>query len=415
MTELFIMLATTLAAFFLVDPFYSGALLISAFAKTVVLVTSVGSLLFHLVGRAVMVPARLRAAWSEMVADWWPLLLLCLFVLAGSAYAVYVNGVKESFRGLGLGMLFLPLMALSVRTAARPMLLMKCMATIYVLLVLTMLVLLVSTKHLFHESIYMAVPLGAYFICASKPRVWQLLLGLALIGTCAFSFKNTTFIVMLVTLAGCAAVSVARIFRTRDRLTAITQLYLAILVLAAVTAGIYIAYITFRKELPSGNVDYRMEMYGIAWRHFLSSPIWGSAFTDSSVTYFRLFKVAVGTQYLPTHSDVLDLLSQGGTIALALWLGTVWRILSIGWATLRKLMSDAPEEDLRPWRWLFVMVLIQINAVIVYSFNPPLINPIQGFWIWGGAGVMWALYLQLTRPPVEEVRSVRATGKTAWA
>jgi len=395
MTEILILLAAFVAALLVVDPFFAGALVNTAFAKGVVLLLCVGSLLFHLLGRAVTAPDRLGKAFRDLVAQWWPLLLLTAFILAGSTHAILASDVKESFLSMGLGMLFLPLMGLAVASSAHPMRMVKALAAIHVLIFLTMIGFMIVTENVFHERMFLAVPLGVYFLMAREGRLWQWPLGLVLVAACALSFKNTTFLMILVSLGACGFVWITRVVRRYERLTAVMWIYVGIVSTAAVIVGVYLAWIQVKPELPSGNTIYRIEMYGIAWQRFLDSPVWGTLFAESTVTYFTLFRVAVGTQNLPTHSDILDIMAHGGMIGLLLWALVVWRLLSIVWLTVRRLTEANLARDLRPWRWLFVLGLMQIGAIVTYAVNPPLIKPVIGFWIWGGMGVMWALHRHL--------------------
>ena len=416
MTEILILLATLVASLLLIDPFFGGALVNTPFAKGVVLVLCVGTLSFHLLGRAVTAPDRLGKAIRDMVAQWWPLLLLGAFILAGSAYAIFASDIKESFLGMGLGMLFLPLMGLAVACSAHPMRLVKGLAALHVLMFLTMVGFLIATDKVFHERMFLAVPLGVYFLMAREGRLWQWPLGLALVAVCAMSFKNTTFLMILATLAACGLVWFIQVVRRYQRLTALLLVYAGIISIVAIVAGLIYAWVQYNSKLPSGNTIYRFEMYDIAWQRFLDSPVWGTLFAEATVNYFTVFRVAQGTQNLPTHSDILDIMAHGGMIGLLLWGMVVWRMMSIVWLTIRRLTEANSERDLRPWRWLFVLGLMQVTAVITYAVNPPLINPVVGFWIWGGMGVMWALHRHLeTAAPVIEPAKPYPIGKTALA
>ena len=416
MTEIFIVLATGIAAFLFVDPFFNGALVISTLAKTTVLITCVGSLSFHLLGRSVVEPQRLVPAFKDMVSDWWAALLLCAFIVVGSVYAIYADKIKESFLGMGLGLLFLPLVGLAVASSQQPLRMIKAFGVIHVLTALTMLGFLFSTDHLFHESIFVAVPIGAYFLCSNRLRAWQLLLGLALVAACAFSVKNTTFLMILSTLVLCLLVWMVRVGRRKQAFASVVLFYFGFLVLAAALAALLSTWLNYKSDLPSGNVEYRIEMYGIAWRRFLDSPVWGTLFTDSSVNYFTLYRVAQITQNLPTHSDILDILSHGGIVGILLWTLVVWRVFAIGWSAFQVLTKVAADQDVRAWRWLFVLFLVQVNAIITYAVNPPLINPVAGYWVWGGTGLMWALHRLLSqRVPVAGPAPALRMRRSAWA
>jgi hypothetical protein len=399
-TESFIVAATAFASLFLIDPFFKGALTKFALAKALTLILGYGSLGLHLLGRAVFAPQRFTAALGEVLRAWWPLLLLAAFILAGSAFARTAGATQESFLAFGLGLLFLPMFALAVRAADRPFVLMKWLVVVYLLSVLSMLALLFARDHVFHEAIFVAVPAGAYLILARDFSWWRSLIGLAAIVSCLFSFKNTTFLLVLATLLGCLAVWLPRTLRGSNPIAVALGVLVIVPAGLAACAALIWAWWQNRELLPSGNVEYRTEMYGIAWRQFLESPIWGSAFTSSSVNYFRLFKVDLGTQYLPTHSDVLDLMAHGGVIAMALWALIVWRTARMAWDALRTLVRREQGVDLRPWQWLGVLSLIQLGGLITYAINPILISPVHAYWVWGSLGVMWALHRELTAAPL---------------
>ena len=400
MTEGLIVFATFIAGLLLADPFYAGGLTKATFAKGVVYSFGFGTLGFHCLARAAISPERFSVAWREVWAAWWPLILLSLFVTAGSVYARAVDDIKESFLNVGLGMIFLPLFALSVRSSDHPVTFMKWLAAMFILMALTVLSILVSGIRIFHELMFLFVPLGAYLVLAPRFSVWRMVLGLAVIGVCLLSFKNTTFLLVLFTLFACIGVWLARVVRIKDRLAVVLG---ALIVVPASLVGFFFAaqaWTLHRDALPSGNVEYRLEMYEIAWRKFLESPLWGNAFTDSSVVYFQLYKVLQETQYLPTHSDPLDLLANGGVIAAVLWLLVVKRQFFIAWFAGRELAACPSGVDLTRHRWLAMLALVQIGAVITCAFNPILISPVYAFWIWGSAGVMWALYQEIVAPPL---------------
>jgi O-antigen ligase len=282
--------------------------------------------------------------------------------------------------------------------------------------VLGMLVVLGSGLHVFHEEIFLAVPLGAYLLCGPRLRWWQAIVGLALIGACLVSVKNTTFLLVLLVLAACFGLRMVRTIRRSEPLALVVGLYFGIPALVASVAGLYYAWKTHRQSLPSGNVEYRVEMYGIAWRRFLDSPIWGNGFTESSVNYFELYRVATKLQTLPTHSDILDLMAHGGLLALLLWLMGVWLVAKITWGAANRISLAGRDEPMRAWRCVVVLGLVQLCAIVTYAFNPPLISPVHAYWMWGSAAVMWALNQYLTeREPKLAVEPRKAPARVALA
>src|SRR4051795_6627803 len=106
MTEWLITASAALAGWILIFAPKSGA-----FGKVALLAIALSFLLLHLLGRALTAPKRLQAAVGEVAAAWWPLLLLSGFIVGGSAYARLADNIRETFLGVGIGMLFLPLFA----------------------------------------------------------------------------------------------------------------------------------------------------------------------------------------------------------------------------------------------------------------------------------------------------------------
>lgn len=400
MTEGLIVFATFIAGLLLADPFYAGGLTKATFAKGLIYAFGFGTLVFHCLARAAISPQRFSVALREVWTAWWPLVMLSVFVITGSVYARAVDDVKESFLNVGLGMLFLPLFALSVRSSDHPLTFMKWLASMFILMALTALPILVSGVRIFHELMFLFAPIGTLLVLAPRFSAWRIVVGLALIGVCLLSFKNTTFLLVLLSLLACMGIWLVRVSKLSNRLAVVVGV-LALVPVSVV--GLYfaaLAWIRHRDSLPPGNVAYRLEMYEIAWRKFLESPVWGSGFTDSSVVFFQLYKVLQDTQYLPTHSDPLDLLAHGGVIAALLWLLVVKRQFVIAWFAGRELAARPSGVDLTRHRWLAMLGLMQIGAVITCSFNPILISPVYAYWIWGSAGVMWALYQDIVAPPL---------------
>lgn len=396
MTEWLILASVGLSGFFLVDPLFSGSLPKTAFAKVVVLVTVYGSIAFHLLGRLLSDRQLVARPLPAIARQWWPTLALGTFIVIGSLYARVVDNVRETFLGTGLGFLFLPLFAWVVLISARPEQFVQRLGWVYVLTMVAMLPLLVSGNHIYHEEVFLIVPLAFYFLSAPRPRAWQLIFAVVLLVASLFSFKNTTFLIILACFAMLTFLKVGRMTKERTQLARLVTYYFFIVTCLLLLALAAYLWWWGRDELPTGNVEYRHEMYGIAWRKFLASPLWGTAYADAAVEHFRLWQVA-GNNMLPTHSDVLDLLAHGGVIAFSLWLLMMVKAAAIMLEAMRRLRRTEALQEERAWRCIWVLGLVQITALITYAFNPPLLSPIHGLWIWGSLGVMYALHSRMRR------------------
>lgn len=396
MTEGLILFGIGLSSIFLIDPFFGGALTASGAAKAAVLLFVLGPIVLHFLGRALANGRQWQSSSSAALRDWWPVLLLGTFIFVGSSVARFGKGIEETFLSFGIGMAFAPIMGLAIDVSAHQKLFFKALAGLYIMTACLMYVVAAAGLHTLHEQIFIAVPLGIYFLIARPLTPWKLISGLLLTFGTLVTFKNTTFILIGFSIFIWFAVLVTRLARRKGQLEAVTTIYFSVVLFLAVVVSVAVLWASRPQHLPTGNTEYRIEMYGIAFRRFLHSPIWGTAFSEPSVTFFQLYQVAVGTNYLPTHSDVLDMLAHGGVIAIGLWLATVWRILKMAAAAFGAITSTSSVENETWWRWLFVLGILEIGAIITYSFNPPLSRLVNGLWIWGGAGVMWALHRRLT-------------------
>jgi O-antigen ligase len=340
----------------------------------------------------------------QVLSRWYPLIILALFIIAGSIYGSKVEHHKSTFLNFGLGMLFLPTVAIAISCSENKLGLLKWLGVVYVLMVLTILIEMPITKATHHEEIFVAVPLGLYFLSAVKPKFWEILIGLALVGVCGFSVKNTTFIMMVAVLMLATFLWIFRFMRMRDKLKATFVSLLAMVLSGGLVAAAALVWYKYKDKLPHGNTEYRAEMYRIAWGKFIKSPIWGNGFTGETVSYFGLYKVDMATSYLPTHSDIIDIMANGGAIGLFLWFVAVMNVLFFLVTAFSKLSKRTSLLHEERWRWLFVAATYSLCAVITYAVNPPLINPVHGYWIWGGLGVTWVLWHDLTKTELARVR-----------
>lgn len=399
MSEAILAIPYLVAFLLFVDPFFNGRLTQSGFGKGALLILLVSTALFHLLGCSVFNRKRTLASIQQALAAWWPIVLLGAMIVSGSIYAKKVLNIDETFLHMGTPMFLLPLVSASILAAKRPSMLFWTVGFGYVMAALGMIATIIATRRVYHEEIFLVIPLGAALLVQPKLKLWQVILGSFLYVGCLFSFKNTTFILTATTFLVIGYIHLSRFLKNEVDLYRFTIIYTLLGVLCMAVAAALYYYFEYRSRLPSGSPEYRLEMYGIAIRKFLSSPLWGGLFTGPAVEYFSLYQIDLGTQYLPTHSDILDILANGGMIALVLWGSVVFKVLK-AFREIVKATGQLNEHSSSGARlvvgMLLVLSLIQICAIVTYAFNPPLVNPIHGFFIWGGIGFMWAS-LQLAK------------------
>jgi hypothetical protein len=143
-------------------------------------------------------------------------------------------------------------------------------------------------------------------------------------------------------------------------------------------------------ELPTGNVSYRGYTYELAWQRFLDSPWWGTLFAVEAVGKFTLYSVGDTDNLLATHSDLLDILANGGVIGVTLWAYGLWRIArAAGSHVLRPQFLD------RAWApQAHALAVMSAAGVVTYTFNPILLQPSMAYLLWTNLGLLAGLALR---------------------
>jgi hypothetical protein len=100
---------------------------------------------------------------------------------------------------------------------------------------------------------------------------------------------------------------------------------------------------------------------------------------------------------LATHSDVLDLLAQGGVFAISLWL---WSYIRIGRLTFRNVLRGRVEDDLHAA--VHTLACMSIAGILVYAFNPILLQPAKALLYWAQIGMLLGVALHFSGRTVEK-------------
>lgn len=166
-----------------------------------------------------------------------------------------------------------------------------------------------------------------------------------------------------------------------------TMLYAGLLVPLAIAALILVKlYTSLDGEMPDGNRGVRMHQYSIAYQTIKRSPIWGEAFSGSTGTGYRqwLHSGFYRTMNIPTHSDLVDIVKQGGLLAATL-------LLLVGKGVFGGIFSWTIERGGR-WREQYsrqhhaFLHLCLIGAVLTLAFNPVLAQPPLALVLWSTCG-----------------------------
>lgn len=398
-SEYLYLIAVAVAAFLVVNP-----LGLQAFAKTELkhlpLVLTLPVFILSLSGRRLADP-NAKPVLSPALVEAWPLALLSLFIVAGSMYLRVFGGVRETMLNVGLYIIFVFVGAAMVLASKAPEKLLRAYLRILIAAGLIMFVFLLTNYRVafvYHEEIFLVVPLAVYCALALKKpslRIGGMLLFLA---AAVLSTKNTGYLIgLLVLLYLGYGFWLPRLLQANPlkRFSGYYLIFVILLVLAACVMFL----LAFRETyLPSGNTHFRLWFYQLAWERFLGSPVWGQAFADSPVVEFTLFKSV--NEIIPTHSDVLDLLANGGVIAVGLWLYGIFMVARAGNRTLL-----TPTTYEHPWTpYAHTFAVLSLAAIIVYSFNPILMQPAMSYLLWTNLGMLLGLSLrpEAARAPVVE-------------
>lgn len=312
------------------------------------------------------------------------------FITLGSLYARFVSDIDNSFLSMGLYAMTAPLMAWFIKGSNKPATLIKGILLIYLFwaLVSISMQFIKLGSEVFHSKEHLAIAGLAilYFLAQSKTAKLFVVLFIAFV---AFAgHKNTAYMVALLLFLFFFLIWGIGYAKTiKDGFVRAMFWIRAALIATLSSIVIGLVYLYVKSTLPDGNPVYRIHTYEIAWNKFLSSPIWGNGYTRAATEKFDLFTVATTTQVLPTHSDPLDILANGGLIGFLLW-ASVFVLLIRRWFLLALNPEAQINASLVPYQ--HALFCLAFSGVLVCSFNPILNSPNSAWAFWAPVGLLIA-------------------------
>ena len=396
MTDCMVVGALLLCAFWVLDPAHIGLDRLTV-VKHLPFFFLLGALVLAGTG-SVLFPRRDTPSGSRgILSAYWPLLVFAGGVLAGSLYGRFVDGVENSFLNMGLLMLVAPVMAWFTCKAEDPARFAR--ACFWALGSVAALDGLVQIAHFgsgtyFHGTEYAVIPLAAY--CWFAARSWPgRLLGTGFfLALAPAEHKNTGYMLAIFVVAYCGFWSFrTRYQASRDGLARERQLGWAVF-LATGLMAVGLSFYALRKIfLPTGNPEYRLHTYEKAFDKFLDSPLVGTLFSTPATERFELYQVSVSSSnVLPTHSDPLDILANGGLLYSLLFIYGIWRVSRMMFNALDD-ARHSPLADCAPP--LHGCLVILLSGIIVFSFNPVLTQPNAAMVFWAATGLGLGLALRM--------------------
>jgi len=320
------------------------------------------------------------------------MVILCvfaLFVTIGSLYAKFINGIDNGFLTMGLYSLTAPLTVWFVRRSANPVLLIKGILWVYfawACVAVAMQVAHLGQAGYFHEREHLVIGALVIVYFLAKSNLASLIALGGITATALVAQKNTAYLILLMGIFYFFMVwGLQHGKKIKDSFLRWAFWIRVVLIGLLLATTVVLIYYFVKSSLPTGNPDYRLHTYEIAWNKFLNSPVWGTGFTGAATEKFDLFTVGSVTQTLPTHSDPLDILAQGGLIGFSLWLA-VFIILFRQWL----FFVFQPERQLKPdlIPYLHTLYFLIFSGFIVCMFNPILNNPGLAWTFWGAVGAL---------------------------
>jgi hypothetical protein len=392
-SEWWYLAATLVATIVAVDPL-EMVLIADPLMRHLALALAVPALLLTLVGTGMRAHSREQRPLAPAFRLLWPLLALGLLALGGSLYARYVNGVQSTFLNVGVYMLTALVAAVMVLRSGSPTAFLRAHIRILLAGAVIMGLLLIENyrgRQVYHEQIFLVIPMAVLFFARSGSEMVRWAGCLFFLAMAWLSAKYTSYLIGAATAAWLALMVAIPRLAHRDGLRRTVLIYWTCALGGTVTLGFVLLGVRGAFELPTGNVEYRSHTYMAAFERFLDSPAWGTLFAVESVEKFTLYSIGIARNMLATHSDVLDLLANGGVLGVGLWCYAMFRIGRLAWAHL--LQSKFLDFDWAPYA--HTLAVMSIAGVITYTFNPILLQPSMAYLIWTNLGLLAGLALRM--------------------
>jgi hypothetical protein len=336
-----------------------------------------------------------RGQHESVLAICWPLLLLAVWIVGGALYARFHHKIVETFLIMGTYMLVTAGAARFIADHRDPVRLLN----IYLGFLLASIVLgaawqagYVRIWSKFHEMEALTVPLAVFWFVRAKSAVGRVLALLLMMVLMLLVIKNTSFLVTAIALMylwWCFVRPKVQRNHALERMLHFYVLAIIPLLVAALYGGIKLIN---HSALPDGNPKYRLYTYERTWADFVESPIWGKSFSGAGAEQFGLFTVGSSTQILPSHSDLLDILGQGGVIGMLLFVFALWRIARYVYVNFQTRKPGTLSKTMEAhFHWLAVSC---VSTIPVVAFNPIMLQPGKAFIMWLNLGLVLGIAIR---------------------
>lgn len=378
-SEVLILISFSICYFFCISITLTGVRLATApLIKQLPSILFFTTLIFHQVG--ILFNQR-QQSFQEKISKTWPFICLSLLSIVGSLVALFYLNVRENFLSFGISMMFVFGGAISITTCREIKSWISGLT--HISLIFSVLAILGCFAHKLgltgvpdgdsptHEIEFLVLcPLFVAYYWYEKTSTKVLIIFFLILGTIATQ-KLSGYIIGLLALGHIYIEAVLRTSNPKWKKFITSASIASVCVFGCIAV---LVYFEFRSYFPSGNADVRFNQYERAFNAFIASPIWGTAYTDASGEYFKqgdkLF-------YIPTHSDLLDMLRHGGLLAISLWLIGIVKVLILFTKAIRVQIFGTKE-----YAYFLGIRFFTISSILNYAFNPLLVQPPIALLIW---------------------------------
>lgn len=386
------LLAAAVAVIVAVDPF-EWRLDADPVVKHLALMIAAPAMVATFIGRALRSPLERKPYVSRTLRAAWPLLLLALMILGGSLHARLFLDIRSTFLNFGLYMLVTFGAASMVLQSEDPQALLRAYFRLLIAGAAVMGISLIyhyGIRQVYHEEIFLVIPIAVFFLARPRRGLAAWAAFAYFLSMSWFSHKYTSYIIGVLTVAYIALFIALPRMRSRSGLYRLAAVYGFFL--AALAAGAVVHYVALHSavELPTGNPEYRLHTYAQAWERFVESPLWGTFFTAEAVEKFTPFAIGIADNRLPTHSDILDLLANGGVVAMLLWVAGLAAIFRLAFRSV--LHPERVDENCAAYG--HTLAAVSIAGVFTYAFNPILLQPPMAYLLWTSLGLLLGLSIR---------------------
>ncbi|MGR5144715.1 O-antigen ligase family protein [Photobacterium sp. DNB23_23_1] len=238
----------------------------------------------------------------------------------------------------------------------------------------------VDLPHIFHEQIVFCI-IGALYSSLNFKNIKKYFFTIICLLPMILTFKNTGYLIVVI-FSVLVCFYRMKTFRSPYLRVLVWGLFLFLIASVAFSIAYIIMYPP--EFLPSGSPEVRVQTYLYRLFQFSESPFWGTFFYGDYI--FELPTID-GSIYVPSHSDILDLLAFGGSIGLILSLyGFLCSILYL-------LRFEISSE----YKSCFVLIGYITSFILLMSVNPVINQWKMAFFYWFFSGVITFIYHSQTR------------------